>query len=99
VINHASVALVGASAFVATVTECFRGCHRWRLQCCLCGATLACFIVLAVMPCPPEKRTAHRDEAKPTLEARPDIDHTEKLLLAHYRRIKQERELTNAWTP
>lgn len=94
--THATVAFVGVSAFIVTLTECLG--HRRKLHCRLfCGgATFICLIALGVIPCPPKH--AHK-EASPTLEARPDIDHTEKLMLAHYRRIRQERTLTDAYRP
>jgi hypothetical protein len=95
--THAAVAVVGASAtFVAMVEYMCRTSKPVRFWATFMA--FGCLLLLAIMPCFDDEKTAHK-APEPTLEARPDIDHTEKLLLAHYRRIRTEREIANAWTP
>lgn len=87
--------MLGASAVFLTIIECLQKHCRMRQ---VAGAVLAffCFMVLAWMPCFP---ASHQHvEVQPTMEARPDLNPREKLLLAHLRRIKTEREIANAWT-
>ena len=94
---HTAVAMVGAGAASVGFVECMNHGRRWK-RFILSSVALASLIVLALMPCFPAPNAAavHKQET-PALETRPDIDHVEKLLIAHYRRIRTEREIDHAW--
>jgi hypothetical protein len=93
---HASIAIAGATATLLTIFECLRRSERWR-RIAASAVAFVCLVMLGLMPCYPEPPIAHhKPPPEPTLESRPDIDHVEKLLLAHYRRVKEERGIVDA---
>jgi len=91
---HTGIAMVGASAVFLLIVECIHKSCKWRHMA-AAGLAFGCMVVLAFMPCWPTQQTHHPPE--PTVEQRPDIDAVEKLLLANYRRVKTEREISDAW--
>lgn len=95
--THAGIAMIGASATFVTIVECLRAAPRCR-RVVFAGMAFTCFVVLAAMPCWTHPAVAHKIDP-PALENRPDLGQSEKLLLAHYRRIRLERELPNAVKP
>jgi hypothetical protein len=92
---HAGIALVGASAVFLTIIECLQKHCRIR-QVVSAAVAFCCLLALALIPCNAGPvHHVHKHET-PTMETRSDIDHVEKLLLANYRRVRQEREIVNA---
>lgn len=92
---HAGISVIGALATLVTIVECLQRHNRCK-RLIASSVAFACLSVLAFMPCYPYHPEMKQHEPPAAIEPA-NIDHAERLLLAHYRRIRTEREISDAW--